>query len=197
MLEISPGFVTSHLYQLWDRDDTYLNVAGLLGSWSCARFQNTLYNRDVDFAMFSVATEFHRRGLPYAKGASSEMRPRRYSMLFKGSFTRITESLVSWEALSTCHEASYVLKLQDTAAKIAWDDTGLEPDTAGTRQISQVQASDPDKSLDIGILELYCALTQIWKLFHATFRGLLYPYKSPCQCSTSVPQCRHITTTLK
>jgi hypothetical protein len=183
ILEISPGFVTSHSCQLCDRDDAYLNVAALFYSWSRARLRKALYNHDMDSAMFSVATEFRRRGLHYAKVTSSEMRLQRHSMFYKGIvLAEKTERLISWDALSADHEASYVLTLEATAAKIA--DTEREPDAPETYAIPQDQASDRHKPLDIGILEAYCVLVQTWRLFYAT---QCYVQGTPSPLQISVP----------
>jgi hypothetical protein len=166
ILQISPDFVASHSHRLWDRDDTWLNVAALCDSWSWARFKKTHYRRDVDSAMFLVATEFRRRGFPRTELALSERQRRHYSMMVNHHDSyRDRGNFIAWEALHTCDEASYVLKLRRTAGQIALDDTEYHPYGTKTGNFPPDEPSDGDKCMEIAILEAFCKLIQGWRMF--------------------------------
>jgi hypothetical protein len=82
----TPNFVASRSRRLWNRCDTYINVAALFGSWSWERLQlirRPHIMRDIDSAMFLVANEFLRWTSLHTEVNSPEIQRRRNSMMFK------------------------------------------------------------------------------------------------------------------
>lgn len=70
--------------------------------------------------------------------------------------------------MHTCDEAIYTLKLYRTAGQIALDDTAYNPYGIKAGGFPLDQPSDRDKSMEISILEAYCALIQGWRMFRGT-----------------------------
>lgn len=183
-LYICPEFVASHSSRLCDRDDTHLNVAALLDSWSDARFRSNRYKRSVDSAMSSVATGFRRQGLPHMVATFPQMQGGRFSILKKSHLPEVEAELVSWQALSTYHEGSYVFKLRKAAGRISTDDTRVDSDQTRTDSYPPDPPSDRDKSMDIDILGTFCALVQRWQICYGTPR---YVQEIPLPLQLSVP----------
>lgn len=181
MIMVYPDFVASRSCHLWDRDDTYLNVAAILNSWYPRR---SLYRPDMYSAIFSVATEFLRRGLPYKQVTLLETQRRHYSVMSQPRRSEDGGELISWKSLSTCHEAFYVLQMTFTATLIARNDTSHRSDHMETGSIPLDQLLDCVSSMEIGILEFYCALVQGWQLFYAVPR---YVQKDPLPLQLSIP----------
>jgi hypothetical protein len=187
ILQVNAHFVATRSRQLWDREDTYLNVAALFDSWVYERFQNFDYRRSFDSAMFSVATEYLRRRASNKKVSLPTIGRRHYAMMFKYRLSQQEGELISWEALSTCHEAAYVLVLHRTAKQIAVDrdEHDLYRDTASGSSVDNLmQPSECEKSVDIGILEAFCSLIQSWQLYLITPK---YVQGIPLPLQLSVP----------
>lgn len=170
ILQISPDFVASHLHRLWDRDDACLNVAALINSWYRGRNTEVRYRGSINSAMSSLATEFVQRQSAFTEAPYAQMQRQRYSMiLMQGSVPYGAErEHVSWEALSTYHEASYVLKLLSLAAKIAVDYQYLEPYEMEIGELAPGRPSACNEYMEINMLQAYCVLIQSWRMFYGT-----------------------------
>ena len=156
MLSINPDFLASHFLRLWDRDDTYLNVAALIDFWYIWRDVEVHYERSVDSAMSSLATEFVQRRSLSTEAPCSQIQRQSLFMMFMRPRGEAKGEHVSWEALSTYHEASYVLEMTFLAARLS----GIEID-----QVPPEPPSACDKSINISILQAYCVLIQSWRVF--------------------------------
>lgn len=106
--------------------------------------------------MCSLATEFIQRRSPSANVLSPEMQHRSLSLKLRHLSPEDGGRLVSWESLSTHHEASYVLRLLSVAARIALESEYI------------TLSSNCDRSMDISIIQAYCALIQSWRIFYGT-----------------------------
>ena len=94
--------------------------------------------------MFSVATELRRRGLAHAE--LPQMQQEHYSMISKARSFKEEGELSSWKALSTYHEAAYVLELRNAAGQMTTD--GTETDSYSPKP----PPSECDESMDITVL---------------------------------------------